>query len=133
MKNNITMSVVPMATYLREQSLEESHRFLWSYEITISNESDEMVQLLHRFWRIVDMTGHIEEVRGPGIIGLQPIIKPGKTFAYNSFCQLLTPQGTMEGHYVMQTLDEVNFIVPIPQFVLQSSESTTTAFRARLH
>jgi len=133
MKNNITMSVVCNATYLPDQSSIESHRFLWSYEITINNESDQIVQLLSRYWRIVDMMGHIEEVRGPGVVGLQPLIKPGKTFTYTSFCQLMTPQGEMEGNYTMQTLDEVNFIIPIPKFILFSSDSITTAFRARLH
>jgi len=131
MKKNITMSVVSSATYLPEQSAVETNRFLWGYEITILNESDEIVQLLNRYWRIIDMTGHIEEVRGPGVIGLQPIIKPGKKFTYNSFCQMMTPQGTMEGHYEMQTLDEENFIIPIPKFILASP--VTTGFRSRLH
>lgn len=128
------MSVVANATYLPEQSVIESNRFLWGYEVTITNESDEVAQLLNRYWRIVDMTGHIEEVRGPGVVGLQPVIKPGKKFTYNSFCQLMTPQGTMEGHFEMQTLeDEVTFIVPIPKFILASPETATTAFRSRLH
>jgi ApaG protein len=131
MKKNITMSVVSSATYLPEQSAVENNRFLWGYEITILNESDEIVQLLNRYWRIIDMTGHIEEVRGPGVIGLQPIIKPGKKFTYNSFCQMMTPQGTMEGHYEMQTLDEDGFIIPIPKFILASP--VTTGFRSRLH
>lgn len=133
MKNNVTMSVLSSATYLQEQSVVESNRFLWSYEITITNESDEIVQLLSRYWRIVDMMGHIEEVRGPGVVGLQPIIKAGKTFTYTSFCQLMTPHGEMEGNYTFQTLDEVNFIVPIPKLILSSSASITTAFRSRLH
>lgn len=133
MKNNIAMSVVCSATYLPDQSVVENNRFLWSYEITISNQSDQIVQLLKRSWRIVDMTGHVEEVSGPGVVGLQPIIKPGKTFAYTSFCQLMTPHGEMEGSYTMQTLDEVSFVVPIPKFILSSSESITTAFRSRLH
>lgn len=114
------MSVAPSATYLPEQSAIQNNRYLWGYEITIVNESDEIVQLLNRYWRITDMTGHIEEVRGPGVIGLQPIIKPGKKFTYNSFCQIMTCQGTMEGHYEMQTLEEVSFIVPIPKFILAS-------------
>lgn len=127
------MSVVPSARYLPEQSIIAHNRFLWGYEITISNQSDEAVQLLNRYWRIVDMTGHVEEVRGPGVVGLQPIIKPGKSFTYNSFCQLTTPQGTMEGHYEMQTLEEVNFVIPIPKFVLSSTATAATAFRSRLH
>ncbi|MBV8802626.1 MAG: Co2+/Mg2+ efflux protein ApaG [Gammaproteobacteria bacterium] len=133
MKNNITMSVVSSATYLQEQSVVESNRFLWSYEMTITNQSDQIVQLLSRYWRIVDMMGHVEEVRGPGVLGLQPIIKPGKSFTYTSFCQLMTPHGEMEGNYTLQTLDEVNFIITIPKLILSSSESITAAFRSRLH
>jgi ApaG protein len=133
MKKNITMSVMPSATYFPEQSVIEANRFLWGYEVTIINNSAEIVQLLHRFWRIVDMTGHVEEVRGPGVVGLQPIIKPGKKFVYNCFCQLMAPQGVMEGHYEMQTLDEENFIVPIPKLILSSPETAITAFRSRLH
>ena len=133
MKNNITMTVVSSTTYLEEQSVVESNRFLWSYEITISNNSDQIVQLLNRYWRIVDLMGHVEEVRGPGVVGLQPIIKPGKTFTYTSFCQLMTPHGEMEGNYTMQTLDETSFIIPIPKFILSSSDTITAAFRTRLH
>ncbi len=117
--------------YLPEQSIMESKRFLWSYEITITNESDHIVQLLNRYWRITDLSGHIEEVKGPGVIGLQPIIKPGRKFAYSSLCQLMTPKGTMEGQYQMQTLEEVSFSIEIPKFALLSPISD--AQRGRLH
>lgn len=130
-KNAIT--VVAKAIYLADQSAPEKLRFLWSYEITVTNQMDEIVQLLNRFWRITDLTGHIEEVRGPGVVGLQPIIKPGKPFVYTSFCQISTPQGTMEGHYEMQTLDEKRFIIPIPKFVLSSPVATSTVYRTMLH
>ncbi len=129
----IIMSVAARPTYLHEQSSQETQRFLWSYEITIGNESDEIVQLLNRYWRITDMTGHIDEVRGAGVIGLQPIIKPGKKFVYSSFCQLTTPQGTMEGHYEFQTLEEANFTIQIPKFSLTAPEEVAVAFRSRLH
>jgi ApaG protein len=129
----ITMSVVAHSTFLPEQSATDANRFLWSYEITISNESDKIVQLLNRYWRIADMLGHVEEVRGAGVIGLQPIIKPGKNFSYASFCQLTTPQGAMEGHYEMQTLDENCFQVQIPKFVLVSPMLASTGFRSLLH
>lgn len=129
----MTMQINAHPTYLSEQSSERAQRFLWSYEMTILNETDEIVQLLNRYWRITDMTGHIEEVRGPGVIGLQPIIKPGKKFVYSSLCQLSTPKGTMEGHYEFQTLEEVTFIVPIPKLVLGSPDEVTMAFRSRLH
>src|SRR5471030_2060595 len=86
----IKVQVSSKSQYLEDESSPENHRFLWSYEITIVNESEEIIQLLNRYWRITDMRGQVEEVRGPGVVGLQPIIKPGKQFAYNSYCQLTT-------------------------------------------
>lgn len=127
------MHISAHPTYLSEQSSQASQRFLWSYEITIRNDTDEIVQLLNRYWRITDMTGHVEEVRGPGVIGLQPIIKPGKKFVYSSLCQLTTPQGTMEGHYEFQTLEETSFTTTIPKLILTAPEEVATAFRSRLH
>ena len=129
----ITIDVGTQSTYLPEQSSQETQRFLWSYEIIIINQSDQTVQLLNRYWHITDMTGHIEEIRGPGVIGLQPLIKPGKRFVYNSYCQLTTPQGSMEGYYGFQTLEEEMFSVQIPKFVLTSPEGVLTTFRSRLH
>ena len=127
------MTISTQSTYLPEQSSGENHRYLWSYEITISNESDEIVQLLNRYWRITDMTSHVEEVRGAGVVGLQPIIHPGKKFIYTSFCQLMTPQGTMEGHYEFQTLKEEHFAIQIPKFVLSSPSTIPDSLRSRLH
>lgn len=129
----IKINVTASSTYLPEQSIAENNRFLWSYEITLLNESEQIVQLLNRYWRITDMSGHVEEVRGPGVVGLQPIVKPGKTFTYTSFCQLPTPQGTMEGYYEMQSLDDESFNIEIPKFVLASPVSSWATFRSRLH
>lgn len=129
--NLIVISAKP--TYVPEQSDINTRKFVWAYEITIANEGDEIIQLLNRHWSITDMTGKIEEVRGVGVIGLQPIIKPGKKFTYTSFCQLVTPQGTMEGHYEMQNLDEVHFEVEIPKFILSAPSTITKSFRSRLH
>ena len=128
---NIKITIGAESTYLPEQSSQETQRYLWSYEINILNESEEIIQLLNRYWRITDMTSRVEEVRGPGVVGLQPLLKPQKKFSYTSFCQLITPQGTMEGHYEMQTLDEERFIIPIPKFVL--STGLSEAWRGRLH
>lgn len=129
--SDIKITIQTESYYLPEQSITESNRFLWSYEITITNESDHIVQLLNRYWRITDLSGHVEEVKGPGVIGLQPIIKPGRKFAYSSLCQLMTSKGTMEGQYQMQTLDEVSFSIEIPKFALISPLSE--AERGRLH
>jgi ApaG protein len=127
----ITVNINVKTSYLPEQSVAKEARFLWSYEIRIENQSSEIIQLLNRFWKITDLTGRIEEVRGPGVIGLQPIIKPTKPFTYTSFCQLATPQGTMEGHYEMQTLEEERFTVQIPKFILTSPVSEE--YRSKLH
>lgn len=129
----VQITVVAKATYLPEESAPASQRYLWSYEMTINNQSEEIVQLLNRYWRITDLTGKTEEVRGPGVVGLQPIIKPGKHFVYTSFCQLNTPQGTMEGYYEMQSLDEVRFLAEIPKFILSAPSSVTAGFRSKLH
>ena len=119
------------SAYSRGSPLE--HRFMWSYRIAITNLCDDILQLLNRYWRIIDMTGHIEEVRGPGVVGLQPLIKPGNNFVYTSFCQLNTPQGTMEGFYEMQNLDDIKFLVQIPKFILASPDAMSSVFRSRLH
>ncbi len=119
--------------FLADQSSAESSRYVWSYDITIINGQDDIIQLLNRYWRITDARGKIEEVRGPGVIGLQPIIKPHKQFAYSSFCQLSTPQGFMEGHYEMQTLNDEIFIVEIPKFELISPSNNPHPLRSLLH
>lgn len=130
-KERITVTAKP--TYLPEQSDPANQKFAWSYEITIHNEGEHIIQLLNRFWRITDMSGKVEDIQGPGVIGLQPIIKPGKHFTYTSFCHLALPQGTMEGFYEMQNLDEVHFKVEIPKFILSAPSSITKTFRSRLH
>jgi ApaG protein len=130
-KINIVVSA--RSFFLPEQSLLEDNRFLWSYEITVENQSDVMVQLLNRYWRINDAAGRVEEVNGPGVVGLQPLIKGGKQFSYTSFCQLKTPQGAMEGHYEMQTLDEIRFLVQIPKFSLLSPVIISAGHSSLLH
>lgn len=133
MKKNTDITISTNTIYLPEQSTIEEQRFLWTYEITIENKSPDTIQLLNRYWRVTDMTGHVEEVRGPGVIGLQPIIKADKTFIYSSYCQLAAPQGTMEGYYEMQNLDEVRFIVEIPKFILSTPSDISASFRSLLH
>jgi ApaG protein len=132
-KKNVNVSVVSRSSYVAAQSDPINHKFLWSYEITIKNESDEIVQLLNRRWIITDKSGKVESIQGAGVIGLQPLIKPGKEFSYTSYCQLVTPQGTMEGTYEMQTLEEQHFNVDIPKFILSAPSSVTQSFRSLLH
>ncbi len=133
LKKNDKFIVKVSPSYVAAQSDPENHKFTWSYEVTITNHSSEIAQLLNRFWRIIDMSGKIEEVQGVGVVGLQPLIKPEKTFTYISYCQLTVPQGTMEGYYEMQNLEEERFIIEVPKFILTAPSSITKAFRSRLH
>ena len=130
---HVHVHVQAKATYLPEQSSVDGHRFMWAYDVVITNDSEQIIQVLNRYWKITDMRGKVEEVRGPGIVGLQPIIKPGKTFSYSSFAQLSTPQGTMEGHYEIQNLEDEAFQIEIPKFVLICPSSSSSAFRSQLH
>jgi len=127
------LTVKARPSYIAAQSDPSSNKFIWSYEIIIKNESDEIVQLLNRRWVIIDMSGRIEDIHGAGVIGLQPLIKPGKEFTYTSYCQLMTPQGTMEGVYEMQNLDEERFTIEIPKFVLSAPATVLQSFRSMLH
>jgi ApaG protein len=129
----IPVKISTKTQYLTDESVPENHRFVWSYEMVIENQSDQIIQLLNRYWRITDMSSKVEEIRGPGVIGLQPLIKPGKKFSYSSFCQLNSPQGTMEGHFEMQNLNDELFRVLIPKFVLTCPSSSANSYRSRLH
>jgi ApaG protein len=132
-KKNLKIYVSAKPSYVIEQSDPVQMKFVWSYEIVIENQTNDIIQLLHRYWKITDTTGKVEEIHGAGVVGLQPLIKPGRRFVYTSFCQLSTPQGTMEGTYEMQNLDEEHFEVPIPKFILSAPSSITRAFRSKLH
>jgi ApaG protein len=116
-----------------DQSSKEEGRYVWSYDITITNLGDEIIQLLNRYWKITDQNAKVEEIRAPGVIGLQPIIKPNKSFAYSSFCQLPTPEGKMEGQYEFQTLEEEFFIIDIPTIILAAPVSNIHPLRSRVH
>lgn len=130
---SLAMTVKAAPAYIEEQSDPPHRKFVWAYEITIVNNSNDIVQLLYRNWRITDMTGKVEEVHGAGVVGLQPIIKPGKQFVYTSFCQLATPQGTMDGYFEMQNLDEERFTVQVPKFILSAPSLISEAYRSKLH
>jgi ApaG protein len=106
--------------YLEEESSPDDGRFFWAYTIEISNEGSETVQLCTRHWRITDSDGHNEEVRGPGVVGNMPVLKPGESFRYTSGCPLETPSGIMVGSYRMTTEDGEQFNVDIPAFSLDS-------------
>ena len=133
MKPSGKIRIQSKPNYVMEQSDPLHHKFVWSYEITILNNSNEIVQLLNRYWQVTDTTGRVEEIRGAGVVGLQPLIKPGQEFIYTSYCQLTTPQGTMEGYYEMQNIDEKHFKVDIPKFILSAPSSITAMFKSKLH
>lgn len=104
--------------FLADRSDPAARRWMFGYTISISNESDSMVQLLDRHWVITDAEGRIEEVRGPGVVGKQPAIKPGTTFRYQSFCPLDTSFGTMEGSFGMTREDGTSFQAKVGAFLL---------------
>jgi ApaG protein len=110
--------------YLPEQSSPLDEAYGFSYTITIANMGDEPAQLISRHWIILDADSHREEVRGLGVIGHQPLLKPGEAFEYTSGCRLRTPTGTMEGRYFFVKEDGEPFEVPIPRFVLDATGQT---------
>jgi len=116
--NNIKVTVRPK--YLAERSEPDEGRYFWSYTIEIANDGDRTVQLTHRHWQITDANGHREEVRGPGVVGEQPRLKPGDAFSYTSGCPLRTPSGVMVGTYRMVDESGRVFDVAIPAFSLDS-------------
>ncbi|MBK8263289.1 MAG: Co2+/Mg2+ efflux protein ApaG [Nannocystis sp.] len=91
------------SSYSPDHSRPQDHHWFFSYTIEITNTGAETVQLLSRHWVITDANGKVDEVRGPGVIGVQPVLPPGESFKYTSFCPLRTPFGTMQGSYQMVT------------------------------
>ncbi len=104
--------------FLPEQSRIEAGKWFWVYHIRIENGSDETVQLLTRHWRITDGRGMVNFVDGDGVVGEQPVLKPGQSHDYVSGCPLTTPMGSMEGHYTFIRRDGEKFAVAIPFFPL---------------
>jgi ApaG protein len=118
-----TVRVRVEAGYSPERSNPSSHRWFFPYTVTITNEGNETVQLLTRHWVITDGNSHVEEVRGPGVVGEQPILRPGESYAYTSGCQLPTPDGMMEGTYEMVTRGGDRFDVRIAPFTLRGPQA----------
>ena len=104
--------------YLDEQSDPREGRYVFSYTITIRNEGQVPARLLTRHWVITDANGKVEEVRGDGVVGEQPVLKPGDSFEYTSGCPLPTPVGSMRGSYHCVADDGTTFEATIPEFVL---------------
>ena len=104
--------------YSPERSQPANNQWFFLYTVTIQNTGSETVQLLTRHWIITDGAGHVEEVRGPGVVGRQPTLAPGEKFEYTSGCPLPTPSGFMAGSYTMRDAAGVLFEVDIPAFPL---------------
>jgi ApaG protein len=112
--------VTVRSEYLPHRSSPEERRYVFAYTVVIANEGGERVQLRSRHWVITDGRGRIEEVRGRGVVGEQPLLDPGESFQYTSGCVLETPQGTMHGTYRMQRDDGTTFEAEISPFVLET-------------
>lgn len=112
------ISVQAVSQYLPDQSDEADRRFVFTYTITITNTGEETAQLLSRHWIITDADSQVQEVRGMGVVGEQPTLKPGESFQYTSGSAIATPVGTMAGSYQMLAQDGTRFDAPIPTFVL---------------
>ena len=115
---NITVTANPI--YLDGQSNVMERKFVFAYFIHIKNNSKEDVQLLRRHWYIRDSAGDVKEVEGEGVVGKQPVIKPGEAHEYNSFCVLETFEGYMEGTYSMKRPNGEEFQIKIPRFHLRA-------------
>ena len=104
--------------YLPEQSDEAAGRYVFAYTITIRNAGSVTAQLISRHWIITDSQGLVQEVRGLGVVGAQPLLKAGESFEYTSGTAIATPVGTMRGSYSMVSEDGTSFEAPIPEFTL---------------
>lgn len=116
MTRRIRVAVV--SEFAPERSAPTDQQWFFLYTITITNEGEETVQLLSRHWIITDGSGKVEEVKGPGVVGQQPVLSPGQAFTYTSGCPLSTPFGSMQGTYQMRTAAGEEFDVTIAPFTL---------------
>ena len=112
------ISIAVSAQYLPDQSDPSAARHVFAYTITISNTGTVTAQLISRHWIITDAEGEVQEVRGLGVVGQQPLLAPGESFEYTSGCALPTPVGTMKGSYQMVAEDGIAFDAAIQEFIL---------------
>lgn len=106
------------SAYLPDRSSPQDSQYFFTYRVRISNVGTERAQLMSRAWVITDSDGNVQEVRGPGVVGEQPVLAPGTTFEYSSFCPLKTPVGSMHGTYQMVTDAGEEFDATISPFTL---------------
>ena len=112
------ITVVPKASYLADRSDPAKNEYVFSYTITITNTGDVAAQLVSRHWIITDAEHKVQEVRGMGVVGQQPLLQPGESFEYTSGASIPTAVGTMRGTYQMRAEDGQTFDAPVPSFTL---------------
>src|SRR5918992_99685 len=117
-KDVYAVEVAAATQYLADQSDEAANRFVFAYTITLRNTGSVAAQLVSRHWIITDAQGLVQEVRGLGVVGSQPLLQPGERFEYTSGASIATPVGTMRGSYQMVAADGTRFEAPIPEFTL---------------
>ncbi len=115
-KNQIIVEAQPQ--FIKEQSVPDENRYVFAYTITITNTGSNAVKLMARQWLIIDSNGKVQEVRGEGVIGKQPLLKPGNIFRYTSGAIIETPVGVMQGHYIFVDEENEPFTAVIPKFTL---------------
>ena len=113
-----SIDVTAQVKYIPDQSDEAQQRYVFAYTITITNTGTVPAQLMSRHWIITDSNNQVQEVRGAGVIGEQPLLRPSESFQYTSGTAIATPVGTMRGSYQMVAEDGVQFDAPIPEFTL---------------
>ncbi len=116
--NHIKVTAIPR--FLPEHSEPEDDHYVWAYTIQLENQGERTVQLLSRYWNITDANGLVQEVRGEGVVGEQPVLKPGEAFRYTSGTSLNTSSGVMHGTYLMRGETGDRFDIVIPAFSLDS-------------
>ena len=126
-KYQFSCEVTPQ--YIPEQSAPDDSIYGFSYTVTVSNTGDIAAQLISRHWIIVDANGQLEEVKGLGVVGHQPLLKPGESFQYTSGSRLRTASGTMHGSYFCVAEDGERFEVTIPMFVLEAKHGSSPPSR----
>ena len=115
---SIRVTVEPI--FLEERSNPGANQYVWAYHVRIENRGTATVQLRNRYWHITDGLGRVQEVRGAGVVGEQPILRPGESYEYASGTPLATPSGIMRGSYEMEDEQGVRFDIVVPAFSLDS-------------
>lgn len=118
--NEFQVQVQP--AYLPEQSAPAAGVYVFSYTVTVTNTGEQPAQLIARHWIITNELGHVQEVKGLGVVGRQPLLQPGESFEYTSGCQLRTPMGTMQGSYLCVNHEGDTFTCEIAPFTLQMDQ-----------